>query len=61
MGYDYPSLTISDDLSVDFSHEFEGVASYGKAPHTLTPSNTHINCLFFYLLFICSLFMLPSI
>lgn len=28
--HDYPSLTISDDISVDFTHDFESIASYGK-------------------------------
>lgn len=45
--HDYPSLTISDDLSVDFSHEFEGVASYGK------PTKTHMTKLIIYFLFLC--------
>lgn len=58
MGYDYLSLTISDDLSVDFSHEFEGVASYGNAPHTHTQKHTHILFVYFYT---CSVFMLPFI
>lgn len=47
LAHDYPSLTISDDLSLDFSHEFEGVASYGKA------TQTHMAHLIIYLLFLC--------
>lgn len=29
-GHDYPSLTISDDMSFEFGQELEGVIPYGK-------------------------------
>lgn len=28
--HDYPSLTISDDMSFEFGQELEGVTTYGK-------------------------------
>ncbi|XP_064546570.1 ral GTPase-activating protein subunit beta isoform X2 [Drosophila montana] len=41
--HDYPSLTISDDISVEFTHEFESVASYDNA-HALFVRATYLVC-----------------
>ncbi|XP_030564945.1 ral GTPase-activating protein subunit beta isoform X1 [Drosophila novamexicana] len=41
--HDYPSLTISDDISVEFTHEFESVAAYDNA-HALFVRATYLVC-----------------
>ncbi|XP_032585195.1 ral GTPase-activating protein subunit beta isoform X11 [Drosophila mojavensis] len=41
--HDYPSLTISDDISVEFASELEGVASYDNA-HALFVRATYLVC-----------------
>ncbi|XP_023171091.1 ral GTPase-activating protein subunit beta isoform X5 [Drosophila hydei] len=41
--HDYPSLTISDDISVEFTSELEGVASYDNA-HALFVRATYLVC-----------------
>ncbi|TDG46680.1 hypothetical protein AWZ03_006860 [Drosophila navojoa] len=41
--HDYPSLTISDDISVEFAGELEGVASYDNA-HALFVRATYLVC-----------------
>ncbi|XP_060667107.1 ral GTPase-activating protein subunit beta isoform X9 [Drosophila nasuta] len=41
--HEYPSLTISDDISVDFTHDFESIASYDNA-HALFVRATYLVC-----------------
>ncbi|XP_032591657.1 ral GTPase-activating protein subunit beta isoform X7 [Drosophila grimshawi] len=41
--HDFPSLTISDDISVEFAHDFEAVASYDNA-HALFVRATYLVC-----------------
>ncbi|ALC38080.1 CG34408 [Drosophila busckii] len=41
--HDYPSLTISDDLSVEFAHELDGLATYDNA-HALFVRATYLVC-----------------
>ncbi|KAL7742458.1 hypothetical protein ACLKA6_019087 [Drosophila palustris] len=41
--HEYPSLTISDDISVDFTNDFESIASYDNA-HALFVRATYLVC-----------------
>ncbi|XP_068141131.1 ral GTPase-activating protein subunit beta isoform X4 [Drosophila tropicalis] len=41
--HDYPSLTISDDMSLEFAQDLEGVASYDNA-HALFVRATYLVC-----------------